>query len=53
MKDYIDNYKDAVRRIFSGENDEEVRKEFWKRARIDINVAKRKGLIKERCVKND
>lgn len=47
MKDYIDNYREAYDREFSDEGDEDIRKAFWKTARIEINGAKRVGLIQE------
>ena len=47
MKDYIDNYREAYDREFSEKGDEDIRKEFWKTARIKINGAKRTGLIQE------
>ena len=52
MKDYIDNYREAYDREFLEEGDEDIRKEFWKSARIEINRGKRKGLIQDCCLQD-
>ena len=50
MKDYIELYREAYDREFLAEGDEDIRKNFWKMARRDINGAKRTGLIQEVCL---
>ena len=50
MKDYIELYREAYDREFLAEGDKDIRRNFWKTARIDINRAKRTGLIKEACL---